>query len=57
MSAVSGMCGSSSGPAVARFADDRQTYGDPAPARKTFAACPIVAGERDPGFAGPPPGS
>ena len=40
MSAASGMCASSFGLAAARCAYDRQTYGDPAPARTAWRVAP-----------------
>ena len=52
MSAVSGACGSSCGLAVTRCAGDRQTYGDPAPARTELATVRERVGERDPGLRG-----
>src|SRR5215218_2690096 len=51
MSAASEMCGSSSGLAVARFAYDCQTCGDPAPARHR-AGYGVLVGEREPGLRG-----
>src|SRR4029077_20459044 len=52
MSAASGMCGSSSGLAVERFACDGQTCGDPAPARTRSLPAEMLIGERDPGLRG-----
>ena len=57
MSAVSGACGSSSGLAVTRFADDRQTYGDPAPARRSLRWSESGSASGIRGFVGLPPGS
>jgi hypothetical protein len=57
MSAASGMCGSSSGLAVARFACDRQTCGDPAPARTGSLHAQMWSASGIRGFAGLPSGS